>query len=245
MKEKGKLYCLASAIIIIGCYAVQKLMAIAFPINRNILLIEAMIFSLCVAIVYFFVTKSKESFYGILISILGFKMMPPKLYALKELCPGADVVYYIVTKAALLIFAFAIIKLFREQKNEQKIKALPILFLIAAVPFTTEIASTLSNFVNGYANGNMIYEYFIRFAFYSLTMLVALFYASKSNKINCKLLCDYSMIALLVNVARRVSVVVIYSIKGSHISKSYFCWIAIYVFFIFAFYLLKAKKEKA
>ncbi|MGN1328227.1 MAG: hypothetical protein ACI4V4_00840 [Eubacterium sp.] len=243
--DKGKLYCLISAIIIIGCYAVQKLTAIAFPISRSLAIVEAMVFSLFVAVVYFLVTKSNESFYGILISILGFRMMPPAVPSLKELSSGADIVYYIVTKVALIIFAFAIIKLFREQKYEQKIKALPILFLIVAVPFTNEIASTLSDFVNGYANGNKIYEYFIRFAFYSLTMLITLYYASKSNKINSKLLCDYTIIALLVNLARRISVIVIYSIQGFHISKSYFCWSAIYIFFISAFYILKRKRIKS
>ncbi|MGN1421454.1 MAG: hypothetical protein ACI4XC_08080 [Eubacterium sp.] len=243
--DKGKLYCLISAVIIIGCYAVQKLTALAFPASRSLAIIEAMVFSLFVAVVYFLVTKSKESFYGILISILGFKMMPPAVASLKALSSGADIVYYIVTKAAIVIFAFAIIKLFKEQKYEQKIKALPILFLIVAVPFTNEIASTLSAFVNGYANGNKIYEYFIRFAFYSMAMLVTLFYASKSNKINSKLLCDYTIIALLVNLARRISVIVIYSIQGFHISKSYFCWLAIYIFFIAAFSVLKSKKLKA
>lgn len=243
--DKGKLYCLISAVIIIGCYAVQKFTALAFPASRSLAIIEAMVFSLFVAVVYFLVTKSKESFYGILISILGFKMMPPAVSSLKALSAGADIVYYIVTKAAVVIFAFAIIKLFKEQKYEQKIKALPILFLIVAVPFTNEIASTLSAFVNGYANGNKIYEYFIRFAFYSMAMLVTLFYASKSNKINSKLLCDYTIIALLVNLARRISVIVIYSIQGFHISKSYFCWSAIYIFFIAAFSVLKSKKLKA
>lgn len=248
MKEKidrGKLYCMASAIIIIGCYAVQKLTAASFSVNRNFAIIEAMIFSIFVAVVYFLVTKSKEPFYGILISILGFKMMPPDIFALKSLSPEADIVYYIVAKAAVVIFAFAIIKLFREQKYEQKIKVLPILFLITAVPFTNEIAAVLGEFVNGYAKGNRVYEYFICFAFYSLTMFVTLLYASKSNKINAELLCDYTIVALFVNLARRISVIIIYSVQGLHISKSYFCWSAIYIFFIAAFSVLRYKKVKA
>ena len=247
MKEKvnkGKLYCLISAIIIIGCYAVQRLTSVAFPIDRSLAIIEAMIFSAFVAVVYFLVTKSEEPFYGILISILGFKMMPPNISYLKELSLGADIVYYIVTKAAVVIFAFAIIKLFKEQKYEQKIKALPILFLIAAVPFTNEIASTLSDFSYSLTNGSKLYEYFIRFAIYSVTMLITLYYASKSNKINAKLLCDYTIIALLVNVARRISVIIILAVQNTHISKSYFCWLAIYIFFIAAFSVLKSKKVK-
>lgn len=248
MKEKmnkGRLYCLISAILIIGSYAVQRLTSVAFPVDRSLAIIEAMIFSIFVAVVYFLVTKSEEPFYGILISILGFKMMPPNISSLKELSIGADIVYYTVTKAAVVIFAFAIIKLFREQKYEQKIKALPILFLIVAVPFTNEIASNLSDFAKSLTNGSMLYEYFIRFALYSVTMLVTLYYASKSNKINSKLLCDYTIIALLVNIAKRLSVILILAMKNTHISKSYFCWLAIYIFFIVAFSLLKSKKVKA
>lgn len=242
-KYEGKIYCLISAIIIIGCYGVQRILSVCLDATRTLVLVEAMIFSIAVAIVYFLVTKSKEPFYGILISLLGFKMMPPGIGYLRELCPEAYLVYYIVTKATLVIFAFAIIKLFREQNYEQKMKALPILFLMAAVPFTSEISATVSSFINGYANGNRLYEYFIQFAFYALTMLVTLWYASKSNYINSKLICEYSIIALTVNLIRRISVIIIFSSKDYHVSKSYFCWIAIYIFFIAAFALLERKKQ--
>ncbi|MDD6728504.1 MAG: hypothetical protein PUE08_04700 [Eubacteriales bacterium] len=247
MKNKnntGKAYCLISAVIIIGCYAVQRLLSLGIGATKTLVLLEAMAFSLAVAAVYFLIMKSGESFYGILISLLGFKMLPPSIGGLRELSPGGYIVYFVVTKAAIVLFAFAIIRLFREQKYEQKIKTLPILFLMTAVPFTNKIAAELSAFANTYADGNRLYEYFICFAFYALTMIVTLWYASKSNTINAKLMCDYTVIALAVNFARRICVVIVYALRGWHISKSYFCWIAIYLFFIVAFYMLRRKKIK-
>lgn len=245
MKEankNGKLYCLLSAVIIIGCYAAQRTLALTADATRTLVIVEAMVFSLAVAVVYFLVTRSNEAFYGILISLLGFKMMPPDIGGLRTLCPGAYIVYYIVCKAAVVIFALAIIKLFRMQKGREKIGVLPVLFLIAAVPFSNEISATIASFVNGYANGNRLYEYFILFAFYSATMLLTLFLASKCSYISAKLMCEYSIVALCVNLARRVCVAVIYTAKDYHVSKSYFCWMAIYVFFIIAFSLLEKKK---
>lgn len=242
--KTGKIYCLISAVIIIGCYALQKILSLCADASKTLVLLEAIAFTAAVAVVYFLVIKSNEPFYGILISILGFKMLPPSISNLKAFSPAGFLVYYTVTKAALVIFAFVIIKLFRQQKNKREIKALPIIFLIVSVPFTNEIASQISSFVNEYANGNMLYEYFIRFAFYTLTMLITLWYASNSNKINAKLLCDYTLVALAVNLARRISVIVIYTAKNYHISKSYFCWVAIYVFFIASFSLLRRKKLK-
>lgn len=242
-KYTGRIYCLISAVIIIGCYAAQKILSLTAEPSRTLVLLEAMAFSLAVAVVYFLVTKSKEPFYGILISLLGLRMLPPSIGALREFSPGGYIVYYIVTKAALVIFAFAIIKLFRQQKSgNPKLKVLPILYLIVAVPFVNEISSTICAFVNGYANGNMLYAYFISFALYALVMLVTLWYAAKSDRINAKLLCDYTVIALLVNLARRAGIVLIYAVEGYHISRSYYCWIAIYVFFLAAFMLLKKKK---
>ncbi len=243
-KSTGKLYCLISAIIIIGCYAVQRVLSLCVDANRTLAVCEAMIFSLAVAAVYFLVTKSHEPFYGILISVLGFRMLPPSISALEEFSSGAYIVYYIVGRASLVIFAFAIIKLFRQQETEQKIGVLPILFLMIAVPFSNEISSTLASFADGYANGNKLWGYFIQFAFYALTMLIGLWYASRSNYINSRLICDYSIVALALNLARRLSVTVIYLARDWHISKSYFCWMAIYIFFIVAYFILKRKKTK-
>ena len=66
-------------------------------------------------------------------------------------------------------------------------------------------------------------------------------------------LCDYSsfrfvacyeFIALTINILRKLGVVGVYAVKGTHISKSFYCWIAIYIFFIAVFAIALQRKKR-
>lgn len=240
--KTDRIKCILSAIVIIGCYSIERLIAIFIPLSKTVCLIEAIIFSLAVAAVYFIVIKAEKAFYGLLPAILGFRMLPPDISSLGEYSQAGELIYYIVSKFAIVIFAFAIIRLYKKQNEEEKISVLSILSLVFVVPFTNEIGDTISGFLIAGSASGMLYSYFVRFACYCSALLIILFLATRSNKISTKLIADYTLVALCVNFARRAVVIAYNLINSNHISKSYFCWIAIYLVFFAAFYVIKKKK---
>lgn len=239
---KGKIYCLTAVAIILGSYIIQKILHIVFDITREFAIIEAIVFTVATVIVFFLVTKSKETFYGILTAIFGFRMMPPDISNLAKLSPEANIVYFIVQKFSLLIFALAILWLYEQQEKPKQLKALPILCTMVVVPFFMDTQSEIAVYINSIANGNLIYSYFTGFIFYSLSMIILLFVATRTNVTGAKLIIDFQFVALLLNFGRRVCAVAINLAQGNHISRSYYCWIAIYIFFFIAFYVLRKKK---
>lgn len=240
--SKNRLYCLIAVAIILCSYISQRVLHICFDITKEFAIIEAMIFSIATVAVYFLVTKTNDSFYGILTAIFGFRMMPPTINGFEQLSAEANIVYFLVQKFSMLIFAVAILKLYELQEKPKKIRALPILCTILVVPFFIDIQDELSRYINSIANGNMLYSYLTGFIFYTLAMLILIFIAVKSNKDSARLITDYQMIALLLNIGRRVCAVAINLAWGNHISKSYYCWILIYLFFFIVFYVLRRKK---
>lgn len=240
--SKGQLYCLISVLIIFSSYIIQKILHISYTITKEFAIVEAAVFSLAVCAVYFLVIKSNEIFYGILTAIFGFRMLPLDIAILKELSPEANMLYYVVQKVSLVIFALAIIKLYKHQQGNEKIKAVPILCLLIAVPYMTDTAATIGRFFTEKTHGNMRYEYFTAFLFYAIAMLVTFCIALKSDKINASLIINYQLVALIINAARRICAIAITLSNGRHISNSYYCWIAIYAVAFTAFVVLHKKK---
>lgn len=245
MKEKmskGKLYCLISAVIVFGAHIVQRALNIAIEPSRTSVLVQAMIFTLLTAIVYFLLVKSNEPFYGILMALFGIRMLPPEIPHLGQFSAGAGVVYFLVGKIAFVIFAIAIIRLYRIQKKENSITSLPIICAIVIVPFFNEISLVVSAYAANIGNGNMLYYYFTGFAVYTASLLCLLAVALRSNKMGAKLICDFQLAALLMNAGRRVCAIIINIANGDHISRSYYCYIAIYVVFFVVFYMIRKKR---
>ncbi len=240
--NKGKLYCLVSAVIIFGAYAVQRVLNIAVEPSRTSVLIQAMAFTLLSAVVYFLISKSNEPFYGILTALFGIRMLPIEIPQLEQFSAGADIVYFLVSKVTFIIFAIAIIRLYRLQNKENSLTSLPIICAIFIVPFFNEINTVVSSYVAGISDGNMLYSYFIGFAVYSASLLCMLFVALRSNDTGARLICDFQLVALLLNAGRRVCAIIINAVQGNHISGSYYCYIAIYVVFFIAFFILRKKR---
>lgn len=242
--SKGKLYCLICVAIIFGSYIIQRTLHVCFDITRNFALIEAIVFSAATLIVFFILSKSKETFYGILTAIFGFRMMPPDIKVLEQLCPEANIIYFLVQKFSILIFALTILKLYQEQEKPREIKAFPVLCTMLVVPFFTNIQVQMASYLNVATNGNMLYTYFSHFILYSIAMFVLLFVAVKSNRLSSRVIIDYQLVALLLNIGRHLCVIIILLVQGNHVSKSHYCWIAICAFFMIAFYILRRKKLK-
>lgn len=239
---KGKIYCMISAVIIFGVYIMQRVLSLTLAPTKELVMAEAIVFTALVAVVYLFVTKSNESFYGILMAIFGVRMMPPDILHLEQISPDANIIYYIVKNVSAVIFLLAILKLYRKQSTPKYVTPVPILCTLAVVPFINEIQNTVGSYLADRMD-TMIYAYFACFALYSAAMIVMLVTALYSNVGGAKLICDFQIVALALNIGRRIAAIVITSvIRGNHISRSYYCWIAIYAFFMVAFYILKKKK---
>lgn len=238
---KGKIYCLISAVIIFGSYTVQRIISILTEPSRTSLIAEALVFSALTAVVYFFVSKSSEPFYGILISIFGIRMLPPEISTLSEYSAAADFVYLLVAKAAFLIFLVAIIRLYQKQEGENKLDVVPIICVIIIVPISNEIQAAVTRLVAYDFKESMLYAYFAGFILYSAAMIFLLYIAGRYSSASTRLICDYQLIALLVNFARRACAVIINVSTGTHISRSYYCWLLIYVFFFIAFIIRRKK----
>ena len=58
---------------------------------------------------------------------------------------------------------------------------------------------------------------------------------------NAALICDFSTIGFVLGAARKLSSTLIILNAGMHLSKSYICWIAIYVALIAVFAVLRKK----
>lgn len=247
MKEKitkGKLLCLLSAGIIFGTYIVQRIISLLFEPTEKGVLVQAIVFSALTAIVYFLVSRSDEPFYGILAAIFGIRMLPPAITGLAQCSPQGNLLYYFVEKAAFVIFAFAIVKLYELQKRPRMIKPIPILCTIIVVPFFNEISATVSKFIVD-QSGKMLYAYFASFAIYGVAMLCLLFVATRCSKVSAALICDFQMVALLLNAGRRICAIIIQTANSVHISRSYYCWIVIYAVFFVAFYVLRKHRKTA
>lgn len=242
--SSSRLCCLVAVSVILATYVLQGVFHIAFDVTKELLIIEAILFSLASAVVMLLMTKTKESFYGILLAIFGLRMMPPDINGLELLSPHADVLYFIVKQFSLLVFAVGILWFYEKQEKSRQIKALPILCTVLVVAFFMKVQTGLAAYFEQVAHGNMMYSYFSGFILYSVAMIILLFVAVRSNISGAMLIADYQLVALALNFGRRACAVAINLINGTHISRSYYCWMAIYVFFFAAFLALRIKKLK-
>lgn len=245
MREKassGKLCCMTAVALILAAYILQRVLHISFDITKEFAIAQAIVFSLATAVVMLLLINTKESFYGVLTAVFGLRMMPPDISGLEQFSPQADILYFLVQQFSLLVFTAGLLWYYEKQEKPKQIKALPILCTVLIVPFLMGIQNELGPYLNTVANGNMIYSYFSGFMLYSAAMIILLLIASKSDTQSARLITDYQLVALLLNFGRRVCAVIINLAGGTHISRSYYCWIAIYIFFFIAFFILRKKK---
>lgn len=237
----GKQYCLISALIIFASYIGERFVNVFVDESRPLILGEAFVFSLLTFAVYMLLVNSRESFYGILIAAFGFRMMPPDIIGLiNGESMAAGVVYYIVEKMAMIIFAFAILRLYRLQEADDYISPLSIIAILVLMPFANDVTTVISNYLLAFT-GKMYASYFASFAIAAAVQLVLLFLASQTTAKGALFICDFQIVALLLNLARRITAVIIMMIRGNHVSKSYYVWIVIFAFFAVVFALMRKK----
>ncbi|MBQ9517399.1 MAG: hypothetical protein IJR60_04925 [Eubacterium sp.] len=242
--QKNTLPCVIAIIITVGIQAFEKIIEIATDPGQATGLICAMFYTLCVAVVYYLITKGTSSFMGILAALLALKMMPPKMNYLTSVTPDGSMLYFIVSKVAVVLFAVLVYRFYREQEQPRAIKPLPILIIIVAVPFFNEISAFANNYLL-YKTGSMVMPYLAQYACYAAAVLVTLAVAYASGKESMRFAAYFEFCALGINTVRQIGKIAYYGASGQHISKSYFLWIVVLVALaVIAFVMLK-RSEKA
>lgn len=239
---KSQLSCVIAMILIVGGYAVERIISIMFDPSKTAAIIMAMVYTALVAVVYLIITRSKDYFYGLLAAMLAYKMLPPAISNLNESL-DASVMYFIVKKVAVVLFIFLLIKFYEQQQRPRAIQPLPILAVMVVVPFCTEIADRIARYFL-VTTGSMLYVYFISFIAYGLATVIIMGIAYKTTYESVAFCAYFEYIALAINILRRLAVVVSKLIASEHVSKSYYVWIVLYLGLIGFVALVKNKKQK-
>lgn len=236
---------LAAMALVFICYAAEKAFKRLTEWGNTSALIQAFLFTLATAAVFWLLSKSKNSYLGILAGVFAFKIMPPDIVMLRSVNLDAACVYYIVRKGALVLFLYSVYKLYKSQSGDgEKLRALPIASLFLVIPFASSLAETLSKYAC-IKTGNMMVPYALGAGFFVAAAFVLMIICNIYGGKNAALICDFAIISFAVNFARKVCSVAILAAGGYHISKSYYCWLAIYAVLIAAFAFVKSKTAKS
>lgn len=241
--SKSQMQCaLAMAIIVVG-YAVERVISIAFNPEKTAGLIMAIVYTALLAVVYFLIAKSKDYFSGLLAAMLGYKMMPPTISALDSTSLDGSMLYFIVKKAAVVIFILLILKFYELQEKPRAIMPVPILAVMVLVPFFTSISDKLGTYLV-IETGTLLYSFFVQYACYAIATVVMVVIAYRNNYESMVFVAYFEYLALLINILRRATVIIVHLAAHEHISRSYYVWLVVYVGLMAFVALAKNKKKK-
>ena len=240
--SKENIMCAIATIIIVASYAAQRILEIVITPDKKMALIISIVYIVLLAIVFYLISLSRNPFFGILAALLGYKMMPPPVSYLSATVDG-QTLYFLVCKAAAVVFIVAIYKLYKQQPNPHEIRSLPLLTIMLSVPFFSEISQAVSTYLM-YKTGSMLYCYFAQFALYAVAVLVVLAVAYQSGFSSLRFTAYFEFTALSINILRVASKICFFAISKEHISKSLYVWIAIYAGLIVLFIVATKIKEK-
>lgn len=239
---KAQLPSIIAMMIIVGGYAVERIISIGFTPSKSASIVMAMVYTLLLAVVYIIISTSKDYFYGLLAALLGYKMMPPIVSSISQ-SPDAAMLYYVVKKVAVILFIVLIVKFYEQQERPRAIQPLPLLALMVVIPFATQIGDQLGRYFMSQGL-TMLYAYFSAFAAYGVATVIIMGLAYKTTKESVEFVAYFEYIALAINILRRAAVIVVKLSAGAHVSKSYYVWIVLYVALIAFVALVNRSKQK-
>lgn len=241
--SNSKGLCLTAIIITFVSYCAERGFEILVDSSRTTSLIAAIVFTVLFGVMFFITSRIEDTFYGILAAVIGYKMMPPVVYPLFSTTAEGSVLFVIVKAVAIVLFAILIFKMFNKQSQQDSIQVLPILALMFVVPFFNELGDNLATGLQAIFI-TRLYSYGAEALCYLLASFVIWMIAYKSNYPSAKFVCYFQYLALALNICRRVAAIAVNIMAGTHISASYYCWIALYVVILVGFVVLQ-KKAKA
>lgn len=241
--NKNQMPALISLFIVFVCYVAEKAFKRLTPWGSTSAVIQAIVFTVAVAAVLLLLYKSNDIYFGMLAAIFAFKLLPPDIVMLRSVNIDAASVYYLVRKAALVLFLVLIYRFYEMQTTSdkyEKIHAVAIGLLLLAIPFCTEIGAEFARFAK-IKTGSMMVPYACQAASYIIAaaVLAAVCFVFKGK--SAAIIIDFSVIGFLINIARKATSALIIANAGYHVSKSYICWIAIYAVLAVAFVLIRKK----
>lgn len=239
---KDKITSVLSIVIVVAAYAVERLVEIFCTPSRPLALGLSITMVVALAVVLALLFKNKNPFYGMLAALLGYKMLPPSIGMMKTVSLWGEELYFLVCVFASLAFMYLIVRIYRLQNSDDKIQTLPILAIMLAVPFFTEIAQRSYRFIM-IKTGNMLYYYFLCFACYTVASLVILAIAYRSNYASMRFTAYFEFVALGINALKKIGGIIALTIANEHVSRSYYCWIAVYAVIAVLFLIAKNKKK--
>ena len=244
IKKKDNILGILALAIIVGSYGIEKIIEAFITPSKTVGILSAAAITCLFALVLTLISKCKSTFFGLLASIVGFKMMPAPITYLSKVSADAGILYYLLQRMAMIFFILLIIKIYKSQsENKEKIQFIPVLALIVCVPFFTETSYYIGRYFMA-VMGNMLYLYFTQFAFYALTMLVIILVCVRTNYTTSRFVVYYEFFALGINILRKACAVAVLTVQGEHVSASLYCWIAIFAIFIVVFAIFKKIEKK-
>ncbi len=242
VSKDGKL-CIFTIAVILVSYAAERLIELFIPQGKTLGIVLAMVYTLLLAFTVYVISKTKEIRLGLLAALLAYKMMPVNISFLYLYSQSADVLFFIVKKAAMIMFAVLIYKLYCAQDKDRRVTAPTVFAIIFSVPFFTEISDVLFKyFLN--VTGSMLFGYFSQFAFYALASFVILGIAYYSGAYSLRFAAGYEIIALIINTVKVGAKIGYRIINNWHVSKSFYVWIVLYLVLMLCFALAIKLKDK-
>ena len=240
---KENIMCVFATLIVVLAYGGQRIIEVTLSPDKKLALILAIIYTILLALVLYLISKSNNSYFGILAALIGYKMMPPPIGFLSQTTVDGATLYYLVGRAAAVLFVVVVYKLYKSQEEPHEIRSLPLLAIMLSVPFFTKISQVMSSYFM-YKTGNMLYCYFAQFALYIAAVAVILAVAYVSGYTSLKFTAYFEYTALSINILRMLGKIGYFAVSHEHISKSYYVWIAIFVALMAVFAIAVKKKQK-
>lgn len=241
--DKDILLCILAMIITSGAYGFQKVFELNFSLTRVTGLVLAMVYTALLGIVVLILSRCRNPFYGMLTSLIAYKMMPVGISMLSTVSYDGSILYYLVRKAAVIIFVVLLYKFYNMQGEPREIKALPVLAMILAVPFFQETGVFLTQYFE-VKTGSMMLGFLSQYAMYAVASVVILGLAFASSYESMRFAKYFEYAALGINIVRRAGKIAAYKYLGYHVSRSLYVWIAVYVILGILFVLATEYKKR-
>ncbi|MBR2100450.1 MAG: hypothetical protein IJ927_03890 [Eubacterium sp.] len=241
--SKQNIMCAVAMIIIVASYAAQRILELVITPGKNVALLISIIYIILLAVVFYLISKSNNTFFGLLTALIGYKMMPPPVTYLSQTIDG-QTLYSLVCKAAAIVFVVVIYKLYKSQSEPHEIRSMTLLAILLSVPFFNKVSQIVTTYFY-VKTGNMLYCYFTQYILYALAILFIVIVAYKCGYSSLKFAACFEYTALSINIVRVASKVCYLAISKQHISKSLYAWIAVYaVLIVFVAVVTNIQKKK-
>ena len=241
--DKDSLRCISALIIIVISYAAERCIELYVTPTAKLGLLLALGMTALLCVVVGLLAKSEDSFTGLLAALIGYKMMPADISFLANFTPDGTMMYYLLQKAAKIVFIILVFRLYNAQERPRSITPLPLCAMLFAVPFMSNIGTEMTAYFLQ-KTGSMLGGFFSQYACYAIATLAILALAFVSTYQTMRFTAYFEFTALFINILRTFAKIIYRIINDMHISRSLYGWLILYVVLITVFFIAKSIKKK-